>query len=83
VVPHPPYSPDLAACDFFLFSRLKSTLKEKQFHDVMEIQSNTTWQLEIIPKQAYQTCIEKWKDRWNHCIQSGGSYFEGITSSNL
>jgi hypothetical protein len=27
VVPHPPYSPDLAPCDFFLFSRLKSILK--------------------------------------------------------
>jgi hypothetical protein len=26
---------------------------------------------------SYQTCIEKWKDRWNRCIQSGGSYFEG------
>jgi hypothetical protein len=42
-----------------------------------EIQLNTTRQLQAIPKQAYQTCTEKWKDRWNRCIQSGGSYFEG------
>jgi hypothetical protein len=27
VVPHPSYSLDLAPCDFFLFPRLKSTLK--------------------------------------------------------
>jgi hypothetical protein len=72
VVPHPPYSPYLAPCDFFLFPRLKSTLKEKRFQDVAE-----TRQLQAIPKQAYHTCIEKWKDRWNRCIQSGGSYFEG------
>jgi hypothetical protein len=37
VVPHPLYSPDLAPCDFFLFPRLKSTLKGKRFQDVAEI----------------------------------------------
>jgi histone-lysine N-methyltransferase SETMAR len=57
VVPHPPYSPDLAPCDFF-FPRLKSTLKGKQFQCITEIQRNTTRQLQAIPKQAYQTCIE-------------------------
>jgi hypothetical protein len=77
VVPHPPYSPDFAPCDFFLFPRLKSTLKGKRFQDFAEIQLNTTRQLKAIPKQVYQTCIEKWKDRWNRCIQSGGSNFEG------
>jgi hypothetical protein len=83
VVPHLPYSPDLAPFDFFLFPRLKSTLKGKRFQDVAEIQLNTTWQLQAIPKQAYQTYIENWKDRWNHCIQSGGSYLKGDTSSNF
>jgi hypothetical protein len=77
VVPHPPYSPDLAPCDFFLFPRLRSTLKGERFQDVAEIQLNKTRQLQAIPKQAYQTCIEKLKDRWNRRIQSGGSYFEG------
>jgi transposase len=77
VVPHPPYSPDLAPCDFFLFPRLKSTLKGKRFQDVAEIQLNTTQQSQANPKQAYQTCTEKWKDHWNRCIQSGGLYIEG------
>jgi hypothetical protein len=77
VVPHPPYSPHFAPCDFFLFPRLKSTLKGKRFQNVAEIQLNKTRQLQAIPKQAYQTRIEKWKDHWNRCIQSGGSYFEG------
>jgi hypothetical protein len=30
-VPHPPYSPDLAPCDFFLFPRLKSELRGQGF----------------------------------------------------
>jgi hypothetical protein len=77
MVSHPSNSPDLAPCDFFLYHRLKSTLKGKGFQDVAEIQLNTTRQLQAIHKQAYQTCIEKWKDCWNLCIQSVGSYFEG------
>jgi hypothetical protein len=63
VVPHPPYLSDLALCDFFLFPRLKNTLKGKRFQDVAEIQLNTTRQLQAIPKQAYQKYTEKWKDR--------------------
>jgi hypothetical protein len=74
VVPHPPYPPVLTPCHFFLFPRLKTTLKGKRFQDVSEIQLNTTRQLQANSKQAYQTCIEKWKDRWNRCIQSEGSY---------
>jgi transposase len=27
ILPHPPYSPDLAPCDFYLFPKLKSKLK--------------------------------------------------------
>jgi transposase len=80
VVPQPSYSPDLAPCNFFLFPRLKITLKGKQFQDITEIQLNTTWQLQVILKQAYHTCIEMWKDHWNHCILSRGLYFEGDNS---
>jgi hypothetical protein len=53
VVPHSPYSPDLPPPppDFFLFTRLKSTLKGKRFQDVAEIQLNTTRQL-ISPRRT-------------------------------
>jgi len=35
--PHPPYSPDLATCDFFLFPRMKGQKKGKRFADVREV----------------------------------------------
>ena len=38
VVPQPPYSPDLAPADFFLFPELKSTLKGRHFDTFDEIQ---------------------------------------------
>ena len=31
VVPHPPYSPNLAPCDFFLFPKMKMKLKGRRF----------------------------------------------------
>jgi hypothetical protein len=72
VVPHPPYLPDLASCDFFLFPKLRSTLKGKRFQDIAELQLNTARKLQAIPKHAYQTCIKKFKNLWNRCVQTGG-----------
>jgi len=38
VVPHPPYSPDLAPAEFFLFSKIKTTLIGRCFQTIEEIQ---------------------------------------------
>jgi hypothetical protein len=34
---HPPYSPDLAPCDFWLFPKLKTALKGHRFSDIADI----------------------------------------------
>jgi transposase len=39
VIPHPPYSPDLAPCDFFLFPKMKLKLKGRRFETIEEIQA--------------------------------------------
>ena len=31
ILPHPPYSPDLALCDFWLFPRIQKYLKGRNF----------------------------------------------------
>jgi len=41
VVPHPPYSPDPAPCNFFLFPKLKMKLKGRRFRTVEEIQAES------------------------------------------
>ena len=38
-VEHPPYSPDLAPCDFFLFPKCKLVLRERNLGDVTTIKS--------------------------------------------
>jgi hypothetical protein len=36
---HPPYSTDLAPCDFWLFPKLKLTMKGKRFASIPEIEA--------------------------------------------
>jgi hypothetical protein len=49
---HPPYSPDLAPCDFWLFPKLKSFLKGQGFADILGTQHNVTL-LQGIPKSDF------------------------------
>ncbi|CAK9809034.1 Protein GVQW3 [Anthophora quadrimaculata] len=77
VLLQPPYSPDFAPYDFFLFSKLKSVLKGRRFNSVEDIKHNSSLALKDIPKEAYQDCMVKWKHRWNKCVDRGGEYFEG------
>jgi len=72
VVPHPPYCPDLAPADFFLFPKLKTTLKGRRFQTIQEIQENALRELRAIT-EAFQQC----KKLWERCIASRGDYFEG------
>jgi hypothetical protein len=41
VIPHPPYSPDLAPCDFFLFPKMKLKLKGRRFDTTEEMQAES------------------------------------------
>lgn len=75
----PPYSPDVAPCDFWLFSKLKNQLKRKRFKDVEDLKLNVTRTLLAIPKNDFQDCFRKWVDRWKKVIVSKGDYFESNT----
>ena len=73
----PPYSPDLALCDFWLFSKLKLPLKGRRFQTANEIKENATRQLIEIMKKDFSDCFEKWKECWDKCVWSQGECFEG------
>jgi len=77
VVPQPPYSPDLAPADVFLFTKLKSTPKGRRFQTVEEIKENSLQDLRAIPQNTFQDAFQNWKKRWDWFINSRGEYFEG------
>jgi hypothetical protein len=83
VVPHLPYSLDLAPCNLLLSLFLRIALKRRRYQDIAETQLNITWQLQAILRQVYHRYIEKVKYDWNHCIKPEWSYFEGDKLSNL
>ena len=53
ILDHPPYSPDLAPCDYFLFLKLKGTIKGTRFEGVEDIKSNVTSFLKRITKEDF------------------------------
>jgi transposase len=61
VVPQPPYSPDLAPADFFLFPKLKYTLKGRRFQTVEEIIENSLQDLRAILQNTFQDAFQNWK----------------------
>ena len=53
VLEQPPYSPDLAPCNFFLFSKLKEVMKETRFQDSEAIKTDLTRELRAIPDESF------------------------------
>ena len=78
ILPHPPYSPDLSPCDYFLFPRMKLGLKGRRFDDIQEVENASQKALSGIPENLLQESLRCLEDRWNRCIDAGGDYFEGF-----
>jgi hypothetical protein len=54
---HPPYPPDLASCDFWLFPKLKTALKGHRFSDTADIQGHATILLQSIPEDSSRNVL--------------------------
>lgn len=75
LLPNPPYSPDLAPGDFFLFSDLKRMLAGKKFSADEEVIAETEAYFEAKDKY-YKNGIEILYDHYNRCIAVEGNYIE-------
>ncbi|CAK9801815.1 Histone-lysine N-methyltransferase SETMAR [Anthophora quadrimaculata] len=73
---HPPYSPDLAPCDYFLFPKLHLAMKGNRFTSIEDIQRSTTSNLNIIPISDIKKSFNALLERANCCISVEGEYFE-------
>jgi transposase len=58
---HPPYSPDLAPCDFYLFPKVKNIMRGVHFVDVDTIKRETTKPLKELTKEDMQHCFQEWE----------------------
>ena len=76
LLPHPPYSPDLAPSDYWLFADLKKMLRGKRFGSNDEVIAETNAYFEGKEKSFYKGGIERLEKRWNDCISLKGDYVD-------
>ena len=74
VMDHPPYSPDLAPSDFWLFDYIKQRLGDHENEESLDAQ--ITEILSGISKEEWIKTFDKWLERMQLCIQFKGAYFE-------
>lgn len=76
ILPHPPYSPDLAPCDFFLFPNFKRWLTGKRFSSNIELECETKAYFEGFPESYFLNGLKKLENRYSKCIELQGNYVE-------
>lgn len=76
VLPHPPYSPDLAPCDFHIFPKMKESLRGVRFESPEKIIQATKDSLAEMDRDGFQTVFDGLVHRWEKCIDCEGSYVE-------
>ena len=72
-VPRPPYSPDLASCDFSLFSKLRCC----GYDTIEEMKEAVTNVIVTLTQEHFHGTFQKLLEQYNKCIAAGGDYFEG------
>ena len=80
VIEHPPYSPDLSPCDFFLFGRLKKMIRGRHFEDrqALEKEVRRICYREI-QMEEYSKAMEDLIRRWQKCVSVHGDYVEKVS----
>ena len=72
-VPQPPFSPDLAPCDFCLFPKLRGCHYER----IEEMKGAVTKVIDMLTQEDFHGTFQKMLERYNKCIAAGEDYFEG------
>ena len=72
IVPHPPYSQDLAPCDFWLFPKLWIG----RYKTIEEIKEVVTKVIDMLTQEDFNGAFQELLERFNNCIAAGGDYIE-------
>ena len=73
--PQPPYSPDLAPSDFFLFGFLKNQLEGEKFDDFEQLHEKINEILTEISKETLAKVFDEWIERCQWVINNKGNYY--------
>ena len=75
MIPHPPYLPDLAPADFFLFPTVK---KELAGLTLTPTTFKKSWEgaVRTITEEGFATAFRQWYERCQKCVRIAGDYVE-------
>ncbi|KAA6387882.1 MAG: putative mariner mos1 transposase, partial [Streblomastix strix] len=73
-VPHPPYSPDLAPSDFWLFGELKGRMRGQTFATTDELATFCTNFADMQTPAKLKRIFEEWEQRCLTIMNNGGEY---------
>ena len=72
-VRHPPYSPDLAPHDFWLFPMLRGC----RYEIIEEMKEAVMNVIDMLTQEGFHGAFQKLLERYNKGIAARGDYFEG------
>ena len=76
ILPHPPYSPDLAPSDYFLFPKLKESLRGQKFDSDTDVIGAVNAFFEGQDKSWYNSGISLLEKRWSKCVALKSDYVD-------
>ncbi|CAF5098576.1 unnamed protein product [Rotaria sp. Silwood1] len=76
IMPHPPYSPDLAPCDYWLNDYIKCNLSDQP--NEKSLARAVSKVVKNIPKEEFTKTFDKLLGRMELCINNHGDYFEHL-----
>ena len=78
---HPPYSPNLAPSDFYLFLHLKKLLSIQPQRFQNEREKNVSVTVVPIPDGRFpRQLIQKLVPQYGKCLNSGGEYYQNSST---
>lgn len=75
ILPHPPYSPDLAPSDYHLFRSMQHFLDGKQFSNDEEVKVALEEYFGSKQPEFYASGIHDLPNRWRKVLECDGNYF--------
>ena len=66
-VPQPPFSPDLAPCEFWLFPKLRDCC-----YETIEMRDAVMKVIDTLTQEDFHGAFQKLLERYNKCIAAGG-----------
>lgn len=76
ILPHPPYSPDIAPSDYHLFRSMTHGLSEQRFYSYEETKNWVDSWIASKDESFFRRGIRMLPERWEKVVASDGQYFQ-------